>query len=82
LEFSPDYLYLYQITDDPEQAVKNHHALLPEFPSSRYVKISVIIRLKHAPTKRPSSDERRFRRHHIGPKIKRIEPLPGGSGDE
>ncbi len=47
---SPDDLNLYQITDDPDQAVKIITRFYRNFHSSRFVKDLFVIRLKHAPS--------------------------------
>lgn len=46
---SPDDLFLYQITDSPEQAVKWIVRFYRNYHSMRYVKGKLVIRLKHAP---------------------------------
>ena len=47
---SPDDLNLYQITDDPDEAVKVITRFYRNFHSSRFVKDLFVIRLKHTPT--------------------------------
>ena len=47
---SPDDLNLYQITDDPDQAVKIITRFYRNFQSSRFVKDLIVIRLRHAPS--------------------------------
>src|SRR5881394_3834210 len=47
---SPDDLCLYQFTDDPEQAVKWITRFYRNFHSTRWVKDSLVIRLKHEPS--------------------------------
>src|SRR5882724_10029282 len=47
---SPEDLYLYQITDDTDQAVRMITRFYRNFHSSRFVKDLFVIRLKHAPT--------------------------------
>lgn len=47
---SPDDLCLYQYTDDPEQAVKWITRFYRNFHSTRWVKDSLVIRLKHQPS--------------------------------
>src|ERR1044071_8124539 len=47
---SPDDLCLYQYTDDPNQAVKWITRFYRNFHSTRWVKDSLVIRLKYAPT--------------------------------
>src|SRR5438128_8074696 len=46
---SPDDLYLYQITDDTDQAVKMITRFYRNFHSSRFVKDLFVIRLHHPP---------------------------------
>src|SRR5438552_6950355 len=74
---SPDDLYLYQITDDTQQAVKMITRFYRNFHSSRFVKELFVIRVKHAPSdsaiKAMNED---FADIIIGPEIKRIEPTP------
>jgi uncharacterized protein (TIGR00730 family) len=48
---SKDDLYLYQITDSPEQAVKWITRFYRNFSSSRYVRELLVIRLQRAPTR-------------------------------
>src|SRR6516225_5310314 len=47
---SPDDLHLYQITDDPDQAVRIITRFYRNFHSSRFVKDLFVIRLKHPPS--------------------------------
>lgn len=47
---SPDDLYLYQITDSAEQAVRWITRFYRNFHSTRYVKDLLIIRLRYTPT--------------------------------
>src|SRR5690348_16699332 len=72
---SPDDLYLYQITDDSDQAVKMITRFYRNFHSSRFVKDLFVIRLNHAPSdsaiKALNED---FADIVIGPEIKRIDP--------
>src|SRR5437899_2090681 len=73
----PDDLYLYQITDDTDQAVKIITRFYRNFHSSRFVKDLFVIRLDHAPTdsaiKAMNED---FADIIVGPEIQRIEPTP------
>src|SRR5215471_2876682 len=72
---SPDDLYLYQITDDTDQAVKMITRFYRNFHSSRFVKDLFIIRLKHAPTEsaiRAMNED--FGDIIVGPDIRVIEP--------
>ncbi len=72
---SPDDLYLYQITDDTDQAVKIITRFYRNFHSSRFVKELFIIRLNHAPAdsalKAMNED---FADIIVGPEIRRIDP--------
>ena len=74
---SPDDLYLYQITDDTDQAVKIITRFYRNFHSSRFVKDLFVIRLNHAPAdsaiKAMNED---FADIIVGPQIKRIDPTP------
>jgi len=47
---SPDDLHLYQITDSADQAVKWVTRFYRNFHSTRWVKDSLVIRLKYAPS--------------------------------
>ncbi|MGV3774535.1 MAG: LOG family protein [Verrucomicrobiales bacterium] len=47
---SPDDLYLYQVTDNPDQAVKWITRFYRNFHSLRYVRDVLVVRLKSAPT--------------------------------
>ncbi len=47
---SPDDLFLYQITDDAQQAVRWITRFYRNYQSSRYVNDLLVIRLKHAPS--------------------------------
>jgi uncharacterized protein (TIGR00730 family) len=72
---SPDDLNLYQITDDPDQAVKIITRFYRNFQSSRFVKDLFVIRLNHAPTEsaiRAMNED--FADIIVGPEIKRIDP--------
>jgi len=80
---SPDDLFLYQITDDTDQAVKIIKRFYRNFHSSRYVKDLFIIRLKNAPS--PSAIEamnQDFADIIVGPEIKRVDPLPEELADD
>jgi uncharacterized protein (TIGR00730 family) len=72
---SPDDLYLYQITDDTDQAVKIITRFYRNFHSSRFVKELFVIRLNHAPAdsalKAMNED---FADIIVGPEIRRIDP--------
>ena len=72
---SPDDLYLYQITDDPDQAVKIITRFYRNFHSSRFVKDLFVIRLKNSPSESAiNAMNEDFADIIIGPGIKRIEP--------
>src|SRR5262252_6701152 len=72
---SPDDLNLYQITDDPDQAVKIITRFYRNFHSSRFVKDLFVIRLKHRPSETAlKAMNEDFADIIIGPEIKRIEP--------
>src|SRR5499427_7671573 len=74
---SPDDLNLYQITDDPDQAVKIITRFYRNFHSSRFVKDLFVIRLKHAPTDSAiEAMNEDFADIMVGPQIKRIDPTP------
>src|SRR5688572_11875056 len=74
---SPDDLYLYQITDDTDRAVKIITRFYRNFHSSRFVKDLFVIRLNPAPAdsaiKAMNED---FADIIVGPQIKRIDPTP------
>lgn len=74
---SPDDLNLYQITDDPEAAVKIITRFYRNFHSSRFVKDLFVIRLNHAPADsaiRALNED--FEDINVGPEIQRIEATP------
>ncbi len=74
---SPDDLYLYQITDDPDRAVKIITRFYRNFQSSRFVKDLFVIRLNHPPTETAiKAMNEDFADIIVGPEIKRIEPTP------
>jgi uncharacterized protein (TIGR00730 family) len=80
---SPDDLYLYQITDDTDQAVKIITRFYRNFHSSRFVKDLFVIRLKHAPSDSAiEAMNEDFADIIIGPKIQRIEPTPEEVADQ
>src|SRR5579862_7308007 len=80
---SPDDLYLYQITDDPDQAVKIITRFYRNFHSSRFVKDLFVIRLNHAPSdsavKAMNED---FADIVIGPEMKKIDPTAEELADD
>jgi uncharacterized protein (TIGR00730 family) len=72
---SPDDLNLYQITEDPAEAVRIITRFYRNFHSSRFVKDLFVIRLKHAPP--PSAIEalnEDFADIITGPPIKLVPP--------
>jgi uncharacterized protein (TIGR00730 family) len=74
---SPDDLYLYQITDDADQAVKIITRFYRNFHSSRFVKDLFVIRLKNAPSDSAiGAMNEDFADIITGPKIKRVKALP------
>jgi uncharacterized protein (TIGR00730 family) len=74
---SPDDLYLYQITDDTDQAVKIITRFYRNFHSSRFVKDLFVIRVKHAPSDSAiQAMNEDFADIIIGAPIKRIDPTP------
>src|SRR5881396_1848316 len=71
---SPDDLYLYQITDDTDQAVKIITRFYRNFHSSRFVKELFVIRLHHAPAQSAiEAMNEDFADIIIGPPISLIE---------
>src|SRR3954470_6563617 len=80
---SPDDLYLYQITDDTDQAVKIITRFYRNFHSSRYVKDLFVIRLKHAPSESAiEAMNEDFADIVTGPPIKSIEATPEERADD
>jgi uncharacterized protein (TIGR00730 family) len=80
---SPDDLNLYQITDDPEQAVKIITRFYRNFHSSRFVKDLFVIRLKNPPSSSAlAAMNEDFSDIIVGPPIKLIEPTPEELGDD
>src|SRR6266852_6989022 len=80
---SPDDLYLYEITDDTDQAVKIITRFYRNFHSSRFVKDLFVIRLKHAPSESAiEAMNEDFADIIIGPPINRIEPTPEEMADD
>jgi uncharacterized protein (TIGR00730 family) len=74
---SPDDLNLYQIADNPEQAVKIITKFYRNFHSSRFVKDLFVIRLNHPPSDsaiRAMNED--FADINAGPPIARIDPTP------
>src|SRR5712671_5417963 len=80
---SPDDLYLYQITDDTDQAVKIITRFYRNFQSSRFVKDLFVIRLKHAPsTSAIEAMNEDFADIINGEKIRVIEPTAEELADD
>jgi hypothetical protein len=72
---SPNDLNLYQITEDPGEAVRIITRFYRNFHSSRFVKDHMVIRLKHSPSASAldaMNDD--FADIINGPKIKNVEP--------
>src|SRR6266568_3734079 len=79
---SPDDLYLYQITDDAEEAVKIITRFYRNFHSSRFVKDLFVIRLHHPPAETAiQAMNEDFADITVGQEIKRIDPTPEESED-
>jgi hypothetical protein len=74
---SPDDLNLYQITDDPTEAVRIITRFYRNFHSSRFVKDLIVIRVKHAPSP-PALEAMNedFADIITGSKIKQVGPSP------
>ncbi len=80
---SSDDLNLYQITDDPDQAVKIITKFYRNFQSSRFVKDLFVIRLKHLPSESAiEAMNEDFADIISGPKIKAIEATADERADE
>ena len=80
---SPDDLHLYQITDDTDQAVKMIKRFYRNFHSTRFVKESFVIRLKHAPPDSAiSALNEDFADIIVGHPIQRIEATPEEIADD
>jgi uncharacterized protein (TIGR00730 family) len=74
---STDDLYLYQITDNTDEAVKIITRFYRNFHSTRFVKDLFIIRLKHPPSDSAiDAMNEDFADIIVGSKIARIEPTP------
>jgi uncharacterized protein (TIGR00730 family) len=79
---SPDDLNLYQITEDPGEAVRIITRFYRNFHSSRFVKDLIVIRLKNAPSASAldaMNDD--FADIINGAKIKNVEPSPEEKAD-
>jgi uncharacterized protein (TIGR00730 family) len=80
---SPEDLYLYQITDDADQAAKWITRFYRNFHSTRFVKDLLIIRLKYAPTDSAiEALNEDFADIITGEKIHPTEPKPEERDDE
>ena len=74
---SADDLYLYQVTDDTDQAVKIITRFYRNFHSSRFVNDLFVIRLKNAPSDSALlALNEDFADINLGPAIQRIDPTP------
>jgi hypothetical protein len=74
---SPDDLWLYQITDNADEAVKIITRFYRNFHSTRFVRDLFVIRLKHAPSDSAlEAMNEDFGDLNLGLPIKRIEPTP------
>ena len=72
---SPQDLSLYQITDDPAEAVNIITRFYRNFQSSRFVRDLIVIRLKHAPSAHDiAAMNKDFADIISGAKIKAVEP--------
>lgn len=72
---SPEDLYLYQITDDTDEAVKMITRFYRNFHSSRFVKDLFVIRLKHRPSESAiQAMNEDFADIIVGPEIRAIDP--------
>jgi hypothetical protein len=74
---SPDDLNLYQITDDPAQAVQWIARFYRNYHSSRFVKDLLVIRLQHAPSRTAiAALNEDFAGIITGAKVRLVDPLP------
>ncbi len=79
---SPDDLSLYQITEDPDAAVRIITRFYRNFQSSRFVKDLFVIRLKHAPAASAlDALNEDFADIITGPDIKAVPPSPEERAD-
>ena len=79
---SPDDLNLYQITEDPDEAVRIITRFYRNFQSSRFVKDLFVIRLKYAPTDSAlDALNEDFADIITGPEIKVVQPMPEEKAD-
>ncbi len=80
---SPDDLYLYQITDDADEAVKIITRFYRNFHSSRFVKDLFVIRLHHRPAETAiQAMNEDFADIIVGPPIQNIEATPEELADD
>jgi len=80
---SPDDLYLYQITDDADEAVKIITRFYRNFHSSRFVKDLFVIRLHHPPAETAiQAMNEDFADIIVGPPIQSIEATPEELADD
>jgi uncharacterized protein (TIGR00730 family) len=80
---SPDDLWLYQITDNTDEAVKIITRFYRNFHSTRFVKDLFVIRLRHVPSDSAiEAMNEDFADLNLGPPIKRIEPTPEELADD
>ncbi len=80
---SPDDLYLYQITDDADAAVKIITRFYRNFHSSRFVKDLFVIRLHHPPAETAiQAMNEDFADIIVGPPIQSIEATPEELADD
>jgi uncharacterized protein (TIGR00730 family) len=80
---SQDDLFLYQITDDTDEAVKIITRFYRNFQSSRFVKDLLVIRLKYAPSDSAlNALNEDFADIVAGPPISRIDPTPEEIADD
>jgi uncharacterized protein (TIGR00730 family) len=79
---SPEDLNLYQITDDPDQAVRWITGFYRNFHSTRFVKDLFVIRLKYAPSADAIQDlNDHFADINLGQPIRATGPLPDERDD-
>jgi len=80
---SPEDLSLYQITDDPAQAVRWIGRFYRNYHSSRFVKDLLVIRLRHAPSATAiDALNEDFAGIITGAKVRSVAPLPEEVEDE
>ena len=80
---SPEDLYLYQITDSAEQAVKIITRFYRNFQSTRFVKDLLVIRLKSTPSDSGLlALNEDFSDIIVGQEIRRIDPTPEELADD